>query len=162
VALLRRELGIPVVGNGGVDGAQALRRCREQAGTGGVMIGRGAVCRPWIFARLRAAEVASAAAQSQGLHKLPDLPETEQGRETARSLDLQALGRRELELIASLLPEEFHLSRARRFFFYLCDNLRFGYRLKMHMQEAPELEDISRMWAHYFERNPDEREIIFG
>ena len=150
VGLLRRELGIPVVGNGGIEGSESLERCRRQAGGGGVMIGRGAVHRPWIFSRLRAAE---GSARGNLAAAAPEKVNPE-----AANVNIEVAGSRHLELIARLLPPEFHVSRARRFFYYFCDNLRFGYRLKMHMQEAPDLEVIGRMWGYYFERNPEERE----
>jgi tRNA-dihydrouridine synthase len=148
VWLLRSELEIPVVGNGGVEGPESLRRCRERAGEGGVMVGRGAVRRPWIFSRLRSAEQGSAGAAGRSAPPQEDAP---------IDYDVQAAGERFLELIRRHLPPEFRLSRARRFFFYFCDNLRFGYRLKMHMQEAPDAETIGEMWNGYFRRNPAER-----
>ncbi len=44
-----QELSIPVVGNGDVMTAQDVLRMREETGCSGVMIGRAAVIRPWIF-----------------------------------------------------------------------------------------------------------------
>ena len=164
VGLLRRELRIPVVGNGGIEGPESLERCRRQAGRGGVMdgrggvmVGRGAVRRPWIFSRLREAEAPEREC-SGAAPETVKLDRVNLERGDLDKVNLERVGRRHLELIARLLPPEFHVSRARRFFYYFCDNLRFGYRLKMHMQEAPDLETIGRMWEDYFGRNPDERE----
>ena len=45
--------GIPVVGNGDVIDLDGYRRLREETGCDAVMIGRGALGNPWLFARLR-------------------------------------------------------------------------------------------------------------
>jgi nifR3 family TIM-barrel protein len=44
---------IPVVGNGDVVDVEGYLRLREQTGCDAVMIGRGALGNPWLFARLR-------------------------------------------------------------------------------------------------------------
>lgn len=55
VAQVRRAVAIPVVANGDVDsGAKALA-VLAQTGAAGLMIGRAAMGRPWIFAEVRAA-----------------------------------------------------------------------------------------------------------
>jgi tRNA-dihydrouridine synthase len=45
---------VPVVGNGDVTTVDDYRRMREETGCDAVMIGRGAMGNPWLFARLRA------------------------------------------------------------------------------------------------------------
>jgi len=44
-----QAVSIPVIGNGDLTGAAAVRRRREQTGVAGVMLGRGAMSAPWIF-----------------------------------------------------------------------------------------------------------------
>ena len=52
---VKAAVSIPVVGNGDViDGSSALRMLKE-TGCDGIMIGRGALGRPWIFREVRAA-----------------------------------------------------------------------------------------------------------
>ena len=46
-----RGIAIPLVGNGGVDVADDVARMRDETGCDGVMIGRGAIRDPWIFAQ---------------------------------------------------------------------------------------------------------------
>lgn len=55
IARVRREVSIPVIGNGDIFTAQdAVKRLRE-TGVDGVMIARGALGNPWIFGQVKAA-----------------------------------------------------------------------------------------------------------
>lgn len=51
---LKQELDVPVVGNGDIWYAEDAVRMREQTGCDAVMMGRGAMRNPWIFAQLAA------------------------------------------------------------------------------------------------------------
>jgi nifR3 family TIM-barrel protein len=55
IAEVKQALRAPVVGNGDVTSAELALRLREETGCDAVMIGRGAVARPWLFAQVRAA-----------------------------------------------------------------------------------------------------------
>lgn len=52
VALVRRELSIPVIGNGDIWYAQSALRMFEETGCDAVMLGRPALRNPWIFRQL--------------------------------------------------------------------------------------------------------------
>jgi tRNA-dihydrouridine synthase B len=54
LARVKRERGIPVIGNGGVTVAADALRMIEATGVDGVMVGRAAVGHPWIFGEMRA------------------------------------------------------------------------------------------------------------
>ena len=54
IARLVREVEVPVIGNGDVDGPEAARRMFEETGCAAVMVGRAAIGNPWVFARIAA------------------------------------------------------------------------------------------------------------
>ena len=52
---MKHAVSIPVVGNGDVVDGPSARRMLEETGCDGLMIGRGALGRPWVFSEIRAA-----------------------------------------------------------------------------------------------------------
>jgi nifR3 family TIM-barrel protein len=69
IAMLKQELDVPVLGNGDIWEASDAIRMVEQTGVDGVVIGRGCLGRPWLFADL------SAAFAGQPAQALPTLGE---------------------------------------------------------------------------------------
>jgi tRNA-dihydrouridine synthase len=135
---LRKELKIPVAGNGDiVSPEEMLPRARN----GPVMVGRAAVRRPWIFAAARALIGGTAG-----------MTGTRDGEETVIGgrVSLEETGIHFLELLARYQPPEFHLSRARRFFSYFCDNLKWGTYVKNLLNREESLAGIERAWRGYF------------
>ncbi len=55
IAAVKRAVKIPVVGNGDLNSAADVQRMQEQTACDGVMIARGALGNPWIFAEVKAA-----------------------------------------------------------------------------------------------------------
>jgi tRNA-dihydrouridine synthase len=50
---MKRQLKIPIIGNGGVNAPEDAARMIEVSRVDGVMIGRGAIGNPWIFEQIR-------------------------------------------------------------------------------------------------------------
>jgi tRNA-dihydrouridine synthase len=153
VSALRGELGIPVAGNGDIMSAKEM--LAKQDGCDAVMIGRLAVTKPWIFAEARALQQNEKAAPGNG--------QAETSRPAPRSpvsSGLEETGLRFLELLARHQPPEFHLSRARRFFNYFCDNLTWGNHVKNLLNREESLGGIERVWKDFFAANPEENKAI--
>jgi tRNA-dihydrouridine synthase len=135
VERLRRELEIPAAGNGDIASAEELAaRSRE----GRAMVGRAAVRQPWIFAEARRLLAGGTE---------PAL---------AAPVDLEKTGLRFLELLTRYQPPEFHLSRARRFFNYFCDNLKWGTYVKNLLNRERSLAGIEEAWRGCFASHPEE------
>lgn len=54
IAQVKKAVSIPVIGNGDVDSAQTAEEMYETTGCDLVMVGRGALGAPWVFAQIRA------------------------------------------------------------------------------------------------------------
>jgi tRNA-dihydrouridine synthase len=118
-----------VAGNGDIGSAEEmLLKSRD---CDAVMAGRSAIRQPWIFAEAQALE-------SGQVFPLPGLEET---------------GLQFLELLVKYQPPEFYLSRARRFFGFFCDNLKWGNYLKTILNRENSLAGIEEAWKRYFREN---------
>ena len=142
VGALRQELRIPVAGNGDITDAEGLI-ARAAGPCDAVMVGRAAVRQPWIFAQAKATsdtdehtELSTRIDRKQ----LSPLP-------TPHSLlPIFPIGLRFLELLARYQPPEFHISRARRFFGFFCDNLKWGNYVKNRLNREETLSGMERVW----------------
>ena len=103
------------------------------------MIGRLAVRRPWVFEEARG----GIGSGEQGMESLLSTPRSPLP-------FLEETGLRFLELLSRYQPAEFHVSRARRFFHYFCDNLRWGNYVKNLLNRETDLLGIERAWRNYF------------
>lgn len=63
VARLKKELAVEIIGNGGITSAEDARVWLERTGADGLMIGRGALGRPSVFAAIRAGAPVSGAVE---------------------------------------------------------------------------------------------------
>jgi hypothetical protein len=62
------------------------------------------------------------------------------------AVDIEETGLRFLELLSRYQPPEVHISRARRFFSYFCDNLKWGNHVKNLLNRETSLAGIERVW----------------
>ena len=141
VDLLRRELTIPVIGNGGVVDWRSYESRRGSVTSpraSAIMIGRGAIRAPWLFTYLR-------------------------GREAGRpemSVDLERVVSDFLSLLETHQPGEFWASRARRVYPYLFQNIPFGHSLGARLAGTHDYETGKRLVGEYFASHPDRRTYV--
>jgi tRNA-dihydrouridine synthase len=206
VARLAADLSVSVYGNGDVDSAANARDYMERYPCAGLMIGRAAVQKPWIFGQIRAgldgarkaghtcaeSNSVSAASESASDHaRQADnagvvlesartannscadsdhapkadkpctddsaAPKADSASSTPFSVDHLEVARFFLSTLAESQPPEFQVTRARRFFFYYCDNFTFAHYIKMRIQNAKSPEEIGALLEEYFGQVPDDR-----
>lgn len=121
---LRECVPIPVVGNGDVRLAEDARRMLQETGCDGMMAGRGAISRPWLFAEI---------ASGHGLS--PDPREV-----------LQTFG----ALLRNYLPEEIWMPRYRLFVAWFSLPLFFGHTLATSVRGATSLDEAEGRVAAFF------------
>jgi tRNA-dihydrouridine synthase len=150
VSALKKELKIPVAGNGDIAGAADIVR-RSDGSCDAVMVGRAAVRYPWIFAEAKNREDSHAEDAEDAERRREEFREKEEEGDR----DVEGIGVRFLELLNKYQPPEFHVSRALRFFGYFCDNLKWGNYLKTKLNREKTLQDIERVWRNYFVENEE-------
>ena len=124
VGALRKELKIPVAGNGDISNAAELVS-RASGPCDAVMAGRAAVKQPWIFAQAKGRIIV----------------------ENSFEIDIKNVGLRFIELLAQHQPPEFHVSRAKRFFYYFCQNLKWGTNIFNEINREETLAGIEKVWV---------------
>ena len=136
------HVGVSVIGNGGVRDVASYRKLLSIApNLDGIMIGRAAVEKPWIFAELK-----KSGKSFEGT-----------GEELETEIDLYQVAEGFLEDLCQFQPKEFYPTRAKRFFEYFIDNFFFGHSLKAKIQNTDEKSEQLTLLKEYLERNPQER-----
>jgi tRNA-dihydrouridine synthase len=167
VADLKKELSIPVAGNGDISNTEELVMSAKGPWDA-VMVGRLAVKCPWIFAEARAL-----AQKSSSVYTEEQLPSANVINFVNRftyingltcvngftCVNLEETAFRYLELLEKYQPVEFHKSRAHRFFQYYCGNLFWGNYLFTLIGREKELSAMRKILVDYFREHPEEREL---
>ncbi|MDR1175285.1 MAG: tRNA-dihydrouridine synthase family protein [Treponema sp.] len=155
---LKRELSIPVAGNGDIDSAEALAEKARPRGSlcDAVMLGRAAVQRPWIFAHAQALTAPSISVNPRpGTFRRANERERRFPSETFRFPHPEETALRFLELLARHQPPEFHISRARRFFGFFCKNFKWGTWLANSLNREESLSGMEGVLRKYCRENEE-------
>ncbi len=131
VAKVKGRLKIPVVANGGIFSVQDAENCLRISGADGLMIGRGAAIRPWLFAEI-AREVYGCAI---------DPP----------FVSLPMVYGSFIEHL-ELYRAEYRLGRLKEFTHYFAQNYKFGHLLSSRVQSSASV-DQARERANLFFEN---------
>lgn len=140
IAAVAAAVRIPVIGNGDVRSAADAERMFAQTGCRGVMIGRAAAERPWIFREIAA---------GWGL-PVPPL----------RLRTRSALYRRLAKLLHAHYAHPRDLYRLREFTTYFAKNYKFGHTLWKEIQNAPDVGTARKQARAFFARQEDAGETL--
>lgn len=125
-----KNRSVAVYLNGDVCDVSSFHAALEAApNVDGVMIGRAAIQKPWIFAQLR------------GICEQVNLRET--------ALDF-------LDALEKYQPREFWQTRWRRFFTYYCQNFSFAHYAQTQFTNAKDVDDLRERIDSYFKQVPED------
>lgn len=139
---------IQVVLNGNVqDGESASKSAAQAPGIAGIMIGRAAAQKPWVFR-----QIAQVLGHGTG---------RDAGREEDRSepftVDLLETGCHFVQELQRFQPPEFYKTRLQRFFAFYSDNVQFAHHLRTRLLNHPTPEGCIQQLEDYFAASPHER-----
>lgn len=124
IAQVKQALDIPVIANGDVASAEDARRILECTGADGVMIGRGALGNPWLFAQCRAMDDGK---------EIPPMPALEERLETAR---------RQIRLAEQYKGERIAMLEARKHLVWYLKGVRGTKKLKAKISALTSLDQL--------------------
>ena len=133
IARIKEWLRIPVIANGGIFTAQDAQDCLRVSGADGLMLGRGAVVKPWLFAEI-ARELYDCDIQEPAVF-LPVVYENF------------------INLINDLFTPERRLGRLKEFTHYFARNYQFGHQLSWRIQNSASVEEARERANIFFENN---------
>ncbi len=130
IAGIKQRLRIPVVANGGIFSAADAEECLRVSGADGLMLGRGAVTRPWLFA---------------------EIARRVYGREVAEpAVSLPAVYEQFVEALIRHFRPEYRLGRLKQFTPYFAKNYPFGHYLASRVQSSACLDEACERSAAFF------------
>jgi tRNA-dihydrouridine synthase B len=132
IGKVKKAVQVPILANGGIFSVEDARNCLDQSGADGLMLGRGAVQKPWLFA---------------------DIAEVIYGVEQNRSNgpDLRKIYFRFVELLEDRFLPERRLGRLKQFTHYFAGNFRFGHHLASGVQNSKSLEEAGNTAGLFFD-----------
>jgi len=132
IARIKEWLRIPVVANGGIFSVQDARDCLRVSGADGLMIGRGGVIKPWLFAEI--------ARDLYGCNIAEPV------------VFLPLVYGNFIDLITELYRPERRLGRLKEFTHYFAKNYKFGHQLSTWVQNSKSMDEACERAGFFFEQ----------
>jgi tRNA-dihydrouridine synthase len=136
IAEIKECIKIPVIANGGVFSVEDAETCLRVAGADGLMLGRGAVIRPWLFA---------------------EIARTVFGRDiTEPAVSLPHIYAAFLEALNADYRPIYRLGRLKEFTHYFARNYKFGHSLATKTQSSSSMDEARERADTFFANNSEE------
>lgn len=156
IAALKEALDIPVLGNGDIWEATDALRMMAETGCDGVVIGRGCLGRPWLFADLAAAFAAAERTRTDPTDATPAAERTLPGLG-----EVAALMYRHAELLTQWLGTEREgVTDFRKHVAWYLKGFPAGGELRRQMAMASSLAELSDLLAQLDHAAPFPREVL--
>lgn len=130
---VKKNIAIPIIANGGIQCHEDARRCLEISCADGLMVGRAAAERPWIFSEI-----------SRQVYNMPLIND---GREISQ------VYMRFAELLQMRFPQERRLGRLKQFTHYFASSFKFGHYLASSIQTSSTLDQALERAGDFFSRS---------
>jgi tRNA-dihydrouridine synthase B len=131
VAKVKEWLKIPVIANGGIFSVQDAKDCLRVSGADGLMLGRGAVIKPWLFAEI--------ARDIYGCNIAEP------------AVSLPVVYNNFVDLVNELFQPERRLGRLKEFTHYFANNYKFGHQLGSRIQSSSSMNEARERADIFFE-----------
>ena len=142
IAEIKECIKIPVIANGGIFSVEDAEKCLRVSGADGLMLGRGAVIRPWLFAEIAGSVFGG------------DIPE--------RVVSLPDVYAAFLEALNADYRPIYRLGRLKEFTHYFARNYKFGHYLASKVQSSSSMDEArERAWT-FFANNSEESMAATG
>src|SRR5271157_20395 len=133
IARVKEWVRIPVIANGGILTVQDARDCLRVCGADGLMLGRGAVVKPWLFAEI--------SRELYGCNIVEPV------------VSLSVVYGNFMDIINTFFQPERRLGRLKEFTHYFARNYKFGHQLSSRVQGSTSMEEAKERAGLFFENN---------
>ena len=132
LAKVKEWLKIPVIANGGVFSVQDAVQCLRVSNADGLMLGRGAAIKPWLFAEI-ARDVYGRASSEL-------------------TVALPLVYHNFVDLLTKQFRPEYRLGRLKQFTHYFAQNYQFGHYLAAKVQASTSVDEARERAGIFFEK----------
>ena len=127
------QLKIPVIANGGIFTVDDARKCLEESGAAGLMLGRGAVERPWLFNEI-----------AREIYQINLLP---------CEIDSGKIFFNFVHRTTHTFAKERQLGRIKQFIHYIVKSKPFGHHLASKIQRSNNVEEAVKHGEDFYKIN---------
>ncbi|MBI5741065.1 MAG: tRNA-dihydrouridine synthase [Nitrospirae bacterium] len=142
IAEIKEYIKIPVIANGGIFSVEDAEECLRISGADGLMLGRGAVTRPWLF---------------------PEIARTVYGVEIPkRVVSLPDIYTAFIEALNADYRPIYRLGRLKAFTHYFARNYQFGHTLASRVQSSSSMDEAGERAGTFFANSSKESMAATG